>query len=184
MYSFDSRVRYSEVGADGKMSLCSVIHYMQDCSIFQSEDLGVGIAVLKQEKKAWLLSSWQIEIGRRPRLGERLTVGTWASGFKAMYGYRNFILRDESGDDAVRAASIWIYMNLETGRPEKVDDFVAEIYRPEPALEMEKCGPEDRRSGRTPGISGVSGSEISDRYQWPCEQRPVSSDGGSMASGG
>ena len=140
MYSFDSRVRYSEVGADGKMSLCSVIHYMQDCSIFQSEDLGVGIAGLKQEKKAWLLSSWQIEIGRRPRLGERLTVGTWASGFKAMYGYRNFILRDESGDDAVRAASIWIYMNLETGRPEKVDDFVAEIYRPEPALEMEKAG--------------------------------------------
>ena len=30
MYSFDSRVRYSEVSRDGKLSLCSAVHYMQE----------------------------------------------------------------------------------------------------------------------------------------------------------
>lgn len=32
MYSFDSRVRYSEVDEDRKLSLTGVINYMQDCS--------------------------------------------------------------------------------------------------------------------------------------------------------
>ena len=140
MYSFDSRVRYSEIGADGKLSLCSAIHYMQDCSIFQSEMLGVGISILKDIKRAWILSSWQVEFLRRPELGEALRIKTWASDFKAMYGYRNFVIQDESGECAVRANSIWVYMNLETGRPERVTSQVAEIYKPEPPLSMETDG--------------------------------------------
>ncbi|QNM06362.1 acyl-[acyl-carrier-protein] thioesterase [Qiania dongpingensis] len=140
MYSFDSKVRYSEVGADGRLSLCSVIHYMQDCSIFQSEMLGVGVRALQERGRAWLLSAWQVELYRRPELGETLKVGTWASGFKAMYGYRNFVIIDAAGDYAVKANSIWVYMNLETGRPEKVDKQLADIYQAEEPLDMETDG--------------------------------------------
>ena len=42
MYSFDSRVRYSETGENGRLSIRGMIDYMQDCSTFQSEDAGVG----------------------------------------------------------------------------------------------------------------------------------------------
>lgn len=140
MYSFDSRVRYSETSKDGMLGLCAMVHYMQDCSIFQSEALGVGVEVLKEERRAWLLSSWQIEVDRRPKLGEYLKIGTWAYGFKAMYGYRNFVILDESGSCAVRANSIWTYMNLETGRPERVSDELASVYQPEKPLDMENEG--------------------------------------------
>ena len=140
MYSFDSRVRYSEIGADGRLSICSAVHYMQDCSIFQSELLGAGIRALEERQLAWLLSSWQIEIRRRPKLGEEITVGTWASGFKAMYGYRNFVILDGRGEWAVRANSIWIYMNTGTGRPEKVDEETVSLYCPEKPLDMEEVG--------------------------------------------
>ena len=58
MYSFDSRVRYSEVDEDRKLSLTGVINYMQDCSTFQSEDLNMGIDYLTEKHRAWLLSSW------------------------------------------------------------------------------------------------------------------------------
>lgn len=42
-YSFDSCVRFSEVGEDQKLTLGSVINYFQDCSTFQSESLGAGV---------------------------------------------------------------------------------------------------------------------------------------------
>ena len=45
MYSFDSRVRYSEVDEDRKLSLTGVINYMQDCSTFQSEDLNMKLII-------------------------------------------------------------------------------------------------------------------------------------------
>ncbi len=140
MYSFDSRVRYSEIAADGRLSLCSAVHYMQDCSIFQSEALGVGLRVLSELKRAWLLSSWQIEIIRRPELGEKITIGTWAFGFKAMYGYRNFVILDENGSQAVRTSSIWVYLDTASGRPARAEGIGVTAYPLEPPLEMEQEG--------------------------------------------
>lgn len=58
MYQFKSRVRYSETGVDARLSLMGIMNYMQDCSTFQSEDCGVGLAYLEEKNRAWLLSSW------------------------------------------------------------------------------------------------------------------------------
>ena len=49
MYTFDSRVRYSETDENGNLSLESLIDYMQDCTNFQSEDLGVGLEYHRQK---------------------------------------------------------------------------------------------------------------------------------------
>ncbi len=77
MYQFDSRVRYSETDEQGKLSLTGIINYLQDCSTFQSEDIGLGVQYLKDNHRAWWLSSWQIVIDRYPRLGEEIVISTW-----------------------------------------------------------------------------------------------------------
>ena len=59
MYEFNSRVRYSEIDHHGTLTLPALINYFQDCSTFQSEDVGLGTEVLKAEKRAWILSYWQ-----------------------------------------------------------------------------------------------------------------------------
>ncbi len=122
MYSFDSRVRYSEVDEDRKLSLTGVINYMQDCSTFQSEDLHRGIDYLTQKHRAWLLSSWQIVIDRYPRLGERIEVSTWPYAFKGIYGYRNFTIRDSEKNYLVRANSNWFFFDTEQGIPARVGE--------------------------------------------------------------
>ena len=43
-YSFTSRIRYSEIGEDGNLTLPGLINYFQDCSTFQSEAIGEGVA--------------------------------------------------------------------------------------------------------------------------------------------
>ena len=50
MYEFNSRVRYSEIDHHGTLTLPALINYFQDCSTFQSEDVGLGTEVLKAEK--------------------------------------------------------------------------------------------------------------------------------------
>lgn len=60
MYEFNSRVRYSEIDHHGTLTLPALINYFQDCSTFQSEDVGLGTEVLKAEKRAWILSYWQV----------------------------------------------------------------------------------------------------------------------------
>lgn len=137
MYTFESRVRYSETEADGRLSVTGIINYLQDCSTFQSEDLGVGIWYLKQRKKVWMLSSWKIEILRRPAFGEKITVGTWPYEFKGIYGYRNFVIWDEKGIEIVKADSTWFLCDLETGHPQRVrEEDVAAYGANEPRLDM------------------------------------------------
>ena len=136
MYEFDSRVRYSEVDHHGTMTVPALINYFQDCSTFQSEQLGYGMDVLKKEKKAWVLAYWQVIVKRYPKLCERITVGTFASGFKGMFGNRNFYMKDESGEQIACANSIWGYMDVEKGKPVRVDKEQAEAYGIDEPLEM------------------------------------------------
>ena len=48
MYSFDSRVRFSEVDETQELRVTSLINFFQDCSTFQSESIGLGIDALKE----------------------------------------------------------------------------------------------------------------------------------------
>lgn len=140
IYTFDSRVRYSEVDHKGRLTLPAVMNYLQDCSTFQSEDIGVGLSVLRERKRAWLLSYWQVETRRFPRLGERITVGTLATGFKGFFGNRNFYIDDESGNRVVCANSIWVFIDAETGRPTRPGKEEITPYGLEEPLEMEYEG--------------------------------------------
>ena len=137
MYTFDTKIRYSELASDGKLSLGALINYFQDCSTFQSEALGVGVEALKQKERAWFLSSWQIEVDRYPKLLEPVKVGTAAWDFNGFYGYRNFALMDPAGSAFVRANSIWIFMDTRTGRPVKPLFEEVGIYGKETPIPME-----------------------------------------------
>ena len=47
-YSFDSRIRYSEIGENGCLTLPGVLNYFQDCCTFHSESIGQGMEVVKK----------------------------------------------------------------------------------------------------------------------------------------
>ncbi|MDD5935035.1 MAG: thioesterase [Clostridiales bacterium] len=139
MYSFDSRVRYSETDYRKMMTPASIINYFQDCSTFHSEDVGVGISYWNKIHRAWIMCSWQLEINRFPSVNEKITVGTWAYEFKSMYGYRNFILLDEQKNVAAVANSIWVLMDTEQHHPARIQDSDTFAYVLEPPYPMEYC---------------------------------------------
>lgn len=119
MYTFDSRVRYSEVGEDGCLSLQSLLDYFQDCSTFHSEDIGLGMEYLESIRRVWLLSAWQICIERYPRLSEHIVIGTSPYEFRSFMGCRNFLMQTASGEVLAYANSIWTLMDTESMRPAK-----------------------------------------------------------------
>ena len=98
MYTFDSRIRYSEIDRSGRLSIPAVVDYFQDCSAFQSEELGVGVEYLANKKRTWILNSWQIVFERRPEECENIIVGTWGSGFDKFHATRNFIMETTKGE--------------------------------------------------------------------------------------
>lgn len=136
MYTFKSRVRYSECDETGHLSLVNVINYLQDCSAFQSESVGQGVEELKKKGKAWFLSSWKLEISHFPVLNEEIEIGTCAIGFRGFYGFRNYFIKDTEGNYLVRVYSIWTFLDLKSGHPTKIAPEDSNPFGMEPEIPM------------------------------------------------
>ena len=128
IYSFPGRIRYSEVGEDGRLTLYSLINYFQDCSTFHAEDSAVGMGWMAERHMAWVLAAWQIRVEEYPALGDRVKTSTWAYGFRGCLGYRNYSLEGEDGRRLAIANSEWVLMDLQRGRMIKVPEELANAY--------------------------------------------------------
>ena len=136
MYTWDSRVRFSEIGEDKRLTLDGILNYFQDSSTFHSEDIGNGMEVVEGLKRVWVLSSWQIVVNEYPKIAERIKLGTWPYDFNRFFGGRNFIMYGEDGRVLAYANSLWTYLNSENGRPVRVEEEVVSKYQLEPKYDM------------------------------------------------
>lgn len=135
-FSFENKIRFSETGDNEKLSIGNIIDYMQDCTNYHSESLGVGIQQQEEMGRAWILNSWQIRIHDDIRLGDTVRTTTWPSGFDKICGYRNFTIAniDAPQQSLVEADSTWIRMDIKTGRISKIEEKDIEAYECESPL--------------------------------------------------
>ena len=121
MYEMKSRVRYSEVDENERLSVFGMINYFQDCCTQQSEDLGFGVKWLKARGLAWYIISWQIRIHEAPELGDPISVTTRLN-MEGYYGVREFTIVSAEGKVLAEAHSIWLFMNTEKEAPTRVPE--------------------------------------------------------------
>jgi len=139
MYEWNTRVRFSECDRDCRLTLLGVLNYFQDCSTFQSEDLGVGVEYLKEKHQAWVINYWQIDFYNSPKLGDEITLGTIPYAFKGFLGYRNFVMKDKEGNPLAMANSIWTLLDMDKLRPTRAEDNTIELYGIAEKMDMEYC---------------------------------------------
>ena len=160
MYSFESKIRYSECDSNCKLRLEALLNYFQDASTFQSEELGAGFEYLVPRNLVWVLVSWQIDIKRYPKLGEEVIIGTHPYDFKGFWGSRNFCMMTREGEMLAKANSLWTLLNFDTMKPVMAPKELTDKYTLEPPLEMEYAGRKIHIEG-----DGVDGEPILVRMQ-------------------
>ena len=133
MYQYESRVSYSQLNEEEKLSLPAILNYLQDCSTFESEDLEVGMEFLNQENRAWLLAEWQIFLEEDAKIGDPLTIATWPYRFDSSLGYRNLEIKSKDRIIA-RARSKWFLIDTEKERPVRLTEEITGAYELGPAF--------------------------------------------------
>lgn len=140
MYSFDSKIRYSECDDKRRLRTEALMNYFQDASTFQSETLGVGFLYLVPRNLVWVLVSWQIEVYRYPELGEEVETGTLPYDFKGFMGFRNFLMKTKDGELLAQANSVWTLLSFDTMKPAIPPKDMLDKYPVETRLDMEYAG--------------------------------------------
>lgn len=137
MFTFETRVRYSECNQKGEASVTAILDYLQDCCTFQSEDLSIGVEYLNRMNAFWVLTDWQVDILRYPKLAEKISVGTIPYEIKGLFGLRNFLITDAKGEELVKANSVWALLDKTTGKPVRAPEELCKAYPVKGKLNME-----------------------------------------------
>lgn len=135
MYSFNSRVRFSETDENKILKLPSVIDYMQDSCLFHSEDVGMGYDYLDKAARRWIITYWDVKINALPHFTDNIKIATWPVSFGSTFGTRNHAIYDEEGNTMIIAQSVWVYMDIQNHRLTKITPDAIENYEVNAPLE-------------------------------------------------
>lgn len=118
-------MRFNAIDRSDTMTLNSVLNVFQELAVSHAENLGVGRDAMAGTGQVWILSRMSVQIDRRPRYGETVTVRSWPRSWEKLFALRDFDIRDSLDNPIVRARSCWIVLDMEKRRP----------IRPQAALE-------------------------------------------------
>jgi len=113
--SFERKHTIGYFEVDGNLNLMpsTLMVHLQDTAILHSDSLGYTLDYLAEKKQGWAVLNWHIIITRLPKCGETISILTWANRCRRMQAERSYCLRDEAGEEVVRVASRWVFMDLE-----------------------------------------------------------------------
>ncbi len=136
-YSFESRVRFSETGADSRLTLSGILNYFQDCTTFQVESIHQGQKDLLRRNRFWVVSSWQIIVNRYPEQSEKIIISTLPYKLHGFIGLRNFTMETEDHEMLAYGDSYWTFLDTEKGLPARLTEEDLKGYVLDQKLDME-----------------------------------------------
>lgn len=119
-------VGFAEVGPSGRARLNAIAGWLQDVAWADLVDAGLG------EEGAWIVRRSRIVVDRFPSFGETVTLQTFCSATAKLWAERRTSLRGEAGA-AVEAATLWVHLERDSGRPRRLSEGFREIFAPSAA---------------------------------------------------
>lgn len=120
------RVRYSEIGDNGKVMMSALADYMQDAAGWGARILKLAYDDTVDHGMAWVLARMVIHIHDYPGNGEEILVETWPSGVSRRVATRDFRLTNSKGEVIGVAQSFWVMFDLTTRRAAQWPDWIEE----------------------------------------------------------
>jgi acyl-ACP thioesterase len=110
-------VRFGGIDRSDRLTMNAVFQFFQEAAISHADNLGVGREDMARTGTVWIVSRMSVQIDRRPRYGETVTVRSWPRGGEKLFALRDYDIRDASDVPVVRGRSGWLIVDIEKRRP-------------------------------------------------------------------
>ncbi|TVV26060.1 acyl-ACP thioesterase [Weissella cibaria] len=131
IYSMQHQVLYYEADVTGKLSLPMIFNLAVLSSTQQSVDLEVGPDFFHAQGIGWIILQHMVEINRRPKIGENLTLQTLAKEFNPFFAKRMYRILDEAGNVLVEIDALYAMIDMERRRMARIPQEMVDAYEPE-----------------------------------------------------
>ena len=124
MYEMTFSPRISEIGANEKLKITTLMDYLQHIAYKHADQLGVGHHQIFHKGLTWLLLRYTIEVLCYPSLDEELCVSSWvAESGSSKYTLRDFEVKDEHNKPICKATTSWLLFNYRKRQPVNYKDY-------------------------------------------------------------
>jgi acyl-ACP thioesterase len=108
-------VRLGDVDDEAQLRLDAIARYLQDVATDDALDAGIT------NPMGWLVRRTLIRVDGVARLNERVELTTFCAGSGRSWAERRTQIR-VGGDVCAEAACLWVQVDMESGRPMRLDD--------------------------------------------------------------
>ena len=120
-FEAERSVRLGDVDTRGELRLDAIARYLQDVATDDAIDAGLGNAM------GWLVRRTMIRVVRPCVLNQRLRLVTFCTGVGRSWAERRTTIDDGNGA-AVEAVSLWVQIDVTTGRPTRLGEGFFDRY--------------------------------------------------------
>lgn len=120
-----------EADSCGRLSLFALFNRFQEIAGLHASVLKVGYDELHAANLAWILSRIKLRIHSLPNWGETVELATWPKGIDRLFALREFSLKKSTGEPLVSATSAWLLVDIEKGRPRKIETLPIDLHFPQ-----------------------------------------------------
>lgn len=128
VFEKDYKINIYDVDSNHKCKFSSLMNYLWDIVISQSDALGETNEGLVHNNSVWVLLKYDINIYEYPKFRDTITVGTYVSGYKKFYGYRGTTIKNSENKILSEGSSTAIIIDMEKRRPMKITPDQCEVY--------------------------------------------------------
>lgn len=130
-YTAPYEVAYYDGDITGSMKIPSMLAVVVKTSEDQSILLNRDTDFIASFGLGWVITNYEIEITRLPKVGEKLAVTTQAMSYNKYFCYRNFWIHDEAGNECVLIKSTFVLMDQKNRKISSVQPEIIAPYESE-----------------------------------------------------
>ncbi len=116
----------SELDENGHVNNVVYVHWMQEIAIKHAEINGCTNDVYERLGVSWFAKSHHIDYVSSAFSGDMVVAQTWLADSRKVSCRRMYRFTRQSDEQVLaRAETEWVYIDIRSGRPRKIDDEIA-----------------------------------------------------------
>lgn len=126
-----TKIDISKVDSNGLITNKGLLSVLENTACMHSDTAGFGITDIPNTHLSWVQLNWRVQIFRRLKYGENVTIKTWARTSSKVSTLRDFEVYDENNNITCIATTRWTLVNADTQTITKITDDIINRYNPE-----------------------------------------------------
>jgi len=124
-------IRIHEVDADRQLTVPALLRLLQEASMQHIIKLKASVWDLAAQQISWVLLRKQLNVLKPAKMGERITVLTYPTGFDKFFAYRDYLVFSADKELIATAATTWSLIDVQSRKLTKVPDHLLHLVAPE-----------------------------------------------------